>query len=132
MVEYLVSALAAKGVTVHQFDLAVTDIGKLAITLVDAATIVIGTPTIHVGPHPAVFYAAYLANALRPKVQFASVIGSYGWNSKAVEQIAELIPNLRVELMDPVLCQGHPTQEDFMALDRLAAEIAERHETFAS
>ena len=53
--------------TVHQFDLSVTDIGKLAIALVDAATIVIGTPTVHAGPHPVVLYAAYLANALRPK-----------------------------------------------------------------
>jgi len=127
MVEYLVSALAEKGVTVHQFNLAVTDIGKLAITLVDAATMVIGTPTVHVGPHPNVFYAAYLANALRPKLKFASIIGSYGWSSKAVEQIAGLIPNLKVEILDPVLCKGFPREADFRALDNLAATIAEKH-----
>jgi flavorubredoxin len=127
MVEYLVSALAGKGVTVHQFNLAVTDIGKLAITLVDAATMVIGTPTVHVGPHPNVFYAAYLANALRPKLKFASIIGSYGWSSKAVEQIAGLIPNLKVEILDPVLCKGFPREADFRALDNLAATIAEKH-----
>jgi len=127
MVEYLVSALAERGVTVHQFDLAATDIGKLAITLVDAATIVIGTPTVHVGPHPNVFYAAYLANVLRPKLKFASIIGSYGWSSKAIEQIAGLIPNLKVEILDPVLCKGFPREADFKALDNLAATIAEKH-----
>jgi flavorubredoxin len=127
MVEYLVSALAERGVTVHQFNLAATDIGKLAITLVDAATIVVGTPTVHVGPHPNVVYAAYLANALRPKLRFASIIGSYGWNSKVVEQIAALIPNLKVEILDPVLCQGFPREADFEALDDLAATIAEKH-----
>jgi flavorubredoxin len=127
MVEYLVSALAERGVTAHQFNLAVTDIGKLAITLVDAATIVIGTPTVHVGPHPNVFYAAYLANALRPKLRFASIIGSYGWSSKAIEQIAGLIPNLKVEILDPVLCKGFPREADFRALDNLAATIAEKH-----
>ncbi|MBC8248337.1 MAG: FprA family A-type flavoprotein [Anaerolineales bacterium] len=127
MVEYLVSALAERGVTVHQFDLAATDIGKLAITLVDAATLVIGTPTVHVGPHPNVVYAAYLANALRPKLKFASIIGSYGWNSKAIEQIAGLIPNLKVEILDPVLCKGFPREADFKALDDLAATIAEKH-----
>jgi len=128
MVEYLVSALAERGVTVHQFDLAVTDIGKLAITLVDAATIVVGTPTVHVGPHPNVVYAAYLANVLRPKLKFATIIGSYGWSSKAIEQIAGLIPNLDVEILDPVLCQGFPREADFKALDRLAATIAEKHQ----
>jgi flavorubredoxin len=127
MVEYLVGALAQRGVTVYQFDLAVTDIGKLAIALVDAATIVIGAPTVHVGPHPLVFYAAYLANALRPKVRFASIVGSYGWNSKAVEQIAGLIPNLKVEILDPILCKGYPRDGEFRALDKLATAIAERH-----
>lgn len=127
MVEYLVGALVEKGVTVCQFDLAVTDIGKLAIALVDAATIVIGTPTVHVGPHPNVFYAAYLVNALRPKLKFASIIGSYGWGSKVIEQIAGLIPNLRVEILDPVLCKGFPREADFRALDNLAVTIAEKH-----
>jgi flavorubredoxin len=127
MVEYLVSALAEKGVTVHQFDLAATDIGKLAITLVDAATIVIGTPTVNVGPHPNAFYAAYLANALRPKLKFASIIGSYGWGSKAIEQIAGAISNLKVEILDPVFCKGFPKEADFKALDKLATTIAEKH-----
>jgi flavorubredoxin len=130
MVEYLVSALATRGVTVHQFNLAVTDIGKLAIALVDAATLVVGTPTVHVGPHPNVVYAAYLANALRPKLKFASVIGSYGWSSKAIEQVAGLIPNLDVEILNPVLCKGFPGETDFQALDGLAASIAEKHKEF--
>jgi flavorubredoxin len=116
-------------VTVHQFDLAVTIIGKQAIALVDAATIVIGTPTVHVGPHPNVFYVAYLANALRPKARFASIVGSYGWSSRAVEQIAGLISSLKVELLEPVVCRGHPRKVDFAALDRLAAEVAEKHKT---
>ena len=78
-------ALTRRGVTVKQFDLAVSDIGKLAMALVDAATIVIGTPTVLTGPHPAAAYAAFLANALKPKVKFASIIGSYGWGTKVVE-----------------------------------------------
>jgi len=127
MVECLVGALAERGVKVHLFDLAVTDLGKLAISLVDAATVVIGTPTVHAGPHPAVFYAAHLANALRPKLRHASIIGSYGWSSKAIERIAELIPNLKVEILDPVLCKGYPREKDFQALDALAATISERH-----
>jgi flavorubredoxin len=128
MVEYLVSALAERGVKVHQFDLAVTHIGKLAIALVDAGTIIIGTPTVHVGPHPLVVYVTHLANMLRPKARFASVVGSYGWSTRVVEQIAELIPNLKVELLDPVLCEGFPHDEDFQALDRLADAVAARHE----
>ncbi len=127
MVEHLVEALAEKDVTVRQFDLTVTDIGKLAMALVDAATIVIGTPTILVGPHPNVIYAAFLTNALRPKVEFVSIIGSYGWGGKAVEQLAAMIPNLKVEILEPVLCKGLPHPDDYKALEKLAATIAQKH-----
>jgi flavorubredoxin len=127
MVEYFVGALADRSVTVKQFNLAAADIGKLAMALVDAATMVIGTPTVLVGPHPNVAYAAFLANALRPGLQFVSIIGSYGWGIKAVEQLKGLIPNLKAEVLDPVIIKGFPGEEDFKALDNLASTIAQKH-----
>jgi flavorubredoxin len=127
MVEYFVGALADRGVAVKQFNLAATDIGKLAMALVDAATLVIGTPTVLVGPHPSVAYAAFLANALRPRLQFISIIGSYGWGSKAVEQLAAMIPNLKAEVLTPVISKGFPREDDFKALDSLASTIATKH-----
>jgi len=127
MVEHLIEALTEKNITVKQFNLESTDIGKLAMALVDAATIVIGTPTVLAGPHPNVIYATFLANALRPKVKFASIIGSYGWGGKTVEQLAGMIPNLKVEVLNPVLCKGYPQESDFKALESLADTIAEKH-----
>jgi len=128
MVRHLIDALAREGVTVHAFDLAVTDIGKLAIALVDAATLIVGTPTVHVGPHPAVYYASHLANLLKPKLKYAAIIGSYGWSSKAIEQIAGLIPNLKVKVLGTVLQKGLPNTETFAQLDALAAAVANAHQ----
>jgi len=127
MVVHFVGALVDRGVTVRQFNLSVVDLGKLAMALVDAATLVIGTPTVHVGPHPNVAYAAFLANALRPRLQFISIIGSYGWGSRAVEQLKGMIPNLKAEVLDPVISKGFPREEDFKAVDNLASTIAEKH-----
>jgi flavorubredoxin len=127
MVDHLVGALAERGVAVEQFELATADIGKLAVALVDAATIVLGTPTVLGGPHPNVVYAAYLANALKPKVRFVSVIGSYGWGGKTIEQLTGTIAGLEAEVLDPVLCKGLPRQSDFEAIDKLAASIASKH-----
>jgi flavorubredoxin len=128
MVDHFVSALVEKGVRVEQFNLAVTDIGKLAMALVDAATIVFGTPTVLAGPHPYAAYSAFLANALRPKTKFLSIIGSYGWGGKTVEILAGMIPNLKIEVLEPVLCKGVPSEVDLKALDDLAAAIAEKHQ----
>jgi len=127
MVDHLTSALVEKGVRVELFNLAVTDIGKLAMALVDAATIVVGTSTVLAGPHPLAAYAAFLANALRPKAKFLSIVGSYGWGGKTVETLAGMIPNLKVEVLTPVLCKGLPSESDFKALDDLASAISIKH-----
>jgi len=127
MVDYLTSALVEKGVRVELFSLPVTDIGKLAMSLVDAATLVVGTSTVLAGPHPMAAYATFLANALRPRVKFLSIIGSYGWGGKTVETLAGMIPNLKVEVLEPVLCKGLASQKDFEALDQLAGAIAQKH-----
>ncbi len=127
MAAHLVDALLRRGVRAEQFDLAGADIGKLAMLLVDAATVVVGTPVVNGGAHPQAAYAAVLANILKPKARFLSVIGSYGWGGKAVEQIQALVPNLKVEVLPPVLCKGRPKAADLEALDRLAEDVAQRH-----
>jgi flavorubredoxin len=127
MVNYLVSVLIKRGITVKPFNLTKTDIGELAMALVDAATMVIASPTVLVGPHPNVVYAAYLVNLLRPKLRFVSVIGSYGWGGRMVEYIAKMLPNLKVEFIEPVIVKGHPRAEDLKALDGLAEEIHKKH-----
>jgi len=127
MVDYFVNALIEREITVKQFNLSKTELGKLAMALVDAATIVIGTPTVLVGPHPKVVYAVYLVNALKPKLKFASIIGSYGWGGKMVEQLTRMISNLKVEILEPVVIKGFPKEEDFEALNRLAEEILNKH-----
>lgn len=127
MVDHFSKELIKRGVKVELFDLAVTDIGKLAMALVDAATIVIGSPTVHVGPHPIVANAAILANAIKPKARFAAVIGSYGWASKVVENILAMVPNLKVEVLGSVLCKGVAKESALQELNDLAELIATKH-----
>ena len=127
MVDHFVDALMRRGVEVEPFNLPRTDIGELAKALVDAATVVIATPTVIFGPHPQAVYAAYLANLLRPKTRYATVIGSYGWGGKTVDTLAGMLDRLKVEVLDPVYVKGLPKEEDFAALERLADEIANRH-----
>jgi flavorubredoxin len=95
--------------------------------LVDAATIVIASPTVLTGAHPQIVSAVYLANALRPKLRYASVIGSYGWGGKMLQDITAMINNLKVEILSPVIIKGYPKEEDYDSLIRLVNEIIEKH-----
>jgi flavorubredoxin len=127
MVDHFTNALMARGVTVKPFNLTHTDIGELALSLVDAATVVIATPTVLFGPHPQVVYATYLANILKPKMRYASVIGSFGWGGKAPETIVKMLDHVRVEVLEPVMVKGLPDEKTLADLDRLADDIARKH-----
>ena len=127
MVYILSEELIRNGITVKLFNLSKTDIGTLAIALVNAATIVIASPTVLTGAHPLVVSAVYLANALRPKLRYASIIGSYGWGGKMPENISAMIGNLEAEILSSVIIKGYPKEEDYKSLIKLAGEIVEKH-----
>lgn len=124
MVAYLIDRLMEQGLSVQPFNVVDLDSGRFAAALVDASTVVFGSPTVLDGPHPAMASAAYLVNALKPKTRYAGIIGSYGWGNDAMQiSLAKLLPNLAVEWFEPVVAGGVPKSEGFTALDRLAADI---------
>jgi flavorubredoxin len=123
LVNYFINSLIDEGIKVKPFNLTDVDLGDLAISLVDASTVVFGSPTVLTGPHPAAVYAAYVANILKPKTRYASIIGSYGWAGRMTDKLLDLMPNLKVELYDPVVAKGHGSDEDYQEIDRLVDEI---------
>jgi len=127
MVDHLTGALISRGITVRPFNLTHTDIGELALALVDAGTVVVATPTVLFGPHPQIVSATYLLNVLRPKVRFVSVIGSYGWGGKTADTIVKMLDHVKVEVLDPVIVKGLPDEATMQALDRLADTIRQKH-----
>lgn len=64
---------------------------------------------------------------IRPRTKFLSIISSYGWGGKTVETLAGMTPDLKAEVLKPVLCRGVPSENDFKALDDLAGAISSKH-----
>jgi flavorubredoxin len=127
MVDALVDGLIRRRVEVERFELTGTDLGRIAMSLVDSATIVMATPTVLGGVHPVLASVAFVANALRPRAQFVSVMTSYGWAGRAVEQLAALTGNLKAKLIEPVTVKGFPGPRDLETIDGLAEKIAQAH-----
>jgi flavorubredoxin len=127
MVEYFVDALVAHGVNAKPYHVTRSDIGAMTLDLVDAATVVLASPTIISGPHPDIAYSAFLVNMIRPKFKYLSVIYSFGWASKAVDVLTGMITSIKPEILPPVASKGFPRAEAFAEIDRLAGQIAENH-----
>ncbi len=127
MVEYFTEALIERGITVKPHNLSVTDVGELAMDLVDAATIILGAPAVLTGPHPLAAYATILVDALRPKAKYFGIIGSYGWKCQLVEKVLSLVTRIKPEIFEPIVVRGKVTEKGLKALDKLADEIYEKH-----
>jgi len=72
--------------------------------------------------------AALLDTVDPTKAQFLSIVGSYGWGGKTVKTLAGKVTNLKVEMLEPVLCKGIPKEDTLQSLDKLADLIARKHQ----
>ena len=126
MIDYISQKLIEKGVKTQVFDIVT---GDLAMGLVDATTIVLGSSMVLAGPHPMAVNVAYLANILKPKAKFATFVGSYGWGGNLFGMLSQMLSGLKVDAIEPVLVKGKPKKEDFEKLDILIDEIYNRHKS---
>ena len=127
LVDELATHLRAKNIDVKLFDLVNCDEGELTMELVDAATVVFGASMVLAGPHPAAVTAAYLVNAIRPKVKYYAIVGSYGWGGKLTETLESMLTIIKPEKLDYIVVKGKPTEDDLKKAADLAALIAEKH-----
>ncbi len=129
MIDYIAKKLNEKGINTQVFDIVTGDLGDLAMGLVDATTIVLGSSMVLAGPHPMAVNVAYLANILKPKAKFATFVGSYGWGGNLFGTLSQMLSGLKVESIEPVLVKGKPKKEDYEKLDILIETIYNNHKS---
>jgi molybdopterin-guanine dinucleotide biosynthesis protein len=44
-----------------------------------------------------------------------------------VERLKDILSNLNVELLDPIVIEGYPQEKDLSLLEKLAEEIFHKH-----
>ncbi|MGB9794406.1 FprA family A-type flavoprotein [Caldisericum exile] len=129
IVDELYNKLVEEGVRVLPFNLVSSDLGEIAISLVDAATVVFAFPTVLTGPHPLGASIIYFVNAIKPKTKFVSIITSYGWGGMAIKWVKEHIGNLKVDLLYELEVKGLPKEKDIEKLNELVMRIVEAHKS---
>jgi len=128
----LAERLAARGVPHVVVDIGGFQVGRLAIELLDSSMLVLGASNVLNAPHPAALLAVALLQGLKPKATLASVLGSYGWNDKPLEDLSASLAGAKLEVLPPVLTKGLPKPETAAQLDALADEIVRRNAGFAT
>ncbi|MDP2183250.1 MAG: FprA family A-type flavoprotein [Actinomycetota bacterium] len=119
--------VAAEGVDVAVYDLALTPISYLTRELLDARALLLGSPTLH---HGMLFrvagYLQYLAG-LKPAGKIAGAFGSYGWSSGAVQQMTERLEAIGFEMpFEPLTQKYRPSAGELDAAREWGAQFARR------
>jgi len=124
LAQAITRAISTEGVEAIPYDLPFADISHIARDLVDAAAVVVGSPTVLGGPHPLALYALTLVKALRPRVKLAAVFGSYGWGGGGCAQIKNLMAGM--EILDTLEIKGPPGEKEFESAAGLGRKVAQR------
>jgi flavorubredoxin len=132
MVDVVADELCAAGIRVALYDLGDpnrdlrTLVGSVVTETVNAGSLLLASPTVLGGPHPAVAATALLINAFNPAIRYFGLFGSYGWGSQIEKQVSGLTARVKAERLESVLVRGLPTEEDYESLRRYARDLAER------
>ena len=129
MIDYIIKGLSAKGIKTLKYDIVRGDLGNLAMALVDATTIVLGSSMVLAGPHPAAFNIAYLTGVLRPKAKMAAFVGSYGWGGNLFGKLSEQFAGLKLDIIEPLIIKGKIKKDDYKKLDEIVGQIYEKHKS---
>lgn len=124
--KYLLDSLSKNSnIEVKLFDLSVAN--DFIYELVDAKTILFGSPTFLTKMHPFAKLSVNLVTALKPKIKYLGLFGSYGWGSMIIKEFQDETKSMNIEMFSPVLIKGIPKDKDYLELDKFIKEIEEKH-----
>ncbi len=94
MANALSDGMSASSVSVRQMHLAGSHRSDIATELLDAAALIVGSPTLNNNMFPSVADVLVYLKGLKPKNLISAAFGSYGWGGEAVRQIRDLLTEM--------------------------------------
>lgn len=98
MAQAIGDGLSEAGAVVKVLPLRASDRSELALELLDAGALLVGSPTLNNAPLPTVVDVLSYLKGLRPRKLVGAAFGSYGWSGEAVGQLEEKLRGMGIEL----------------------------------
>lgn len=122
-------AIAEHGVEVKVMRLRANNRSDVVTEILDAAAVIVGSPTLNNGIFPTVADLLSYLQGLKPKDKLGAVFGSYGWSGEAVSILAEELKGIGIELVaDPLKVKFVPDEEALRRCREMGSLIAGRIE----
>lgn len=127
MAKHIAEGIASKGVEVQVYRISDSDRSVIVKEILDAAAVVIGSPTLNNGMFPNVADLVVYLEGLRPKGRMGAAFGSFGWGGGATKDLRERMESGGLDMpLEDLDIQYVPDEEGRERCYRFGEEIGAR------
>ena len=124
MANAIADGLIKAGISVKVLKLRESHRSDVVTESIDAAALVVGSPTLNNNLFPTVADCLIYLKGLRPLNKFGAVFGSYGWSGESTKYLKEMLESMKIPVVGELQCQFVPTQEILDQCAALGAQLA--------
>lgn len=126
MAKAVYDSLVDEGLEVKLLNLDVSHRSDVMTEILDAAGIVVGSPTLNNNLLPRMADVLTYMRGLKPTGRVAAAFGSYGWSGEAVKQINAYLEEMKFQVVDPGLrVLYRPDHDQLGACRELGKKVAQ-------
>jgi len=103
MARQIADGLRAGGTTVKVLSMHKCDRSEVALELLHAGALVVGSPVLNSQIFPAMADVLCYLKGLRKKGLIGAAFGSYGWNGAPIDELSKTLESMQVELVAPAV-----------------------------
>ncbi|MBF0451610.1 MAG: FprA family A-type flavoprotein [Candidatus Magnetomorum sp.] len=100
MAEYISQGISSEGVTVRPMHLRTNHRSDIMTEILDAAAIIVGSPTLNNNIYPTISDFLTYMKGLRPQNKLAACFGSYGWNGAAIKILTSELASMNFQMLE--------------------------------
>jgi len=122
----IAEGLKEEGITVRILWLKADHHSRVMTELIDAAALIVGSPTHNNNIMPNVAKALTYVKGLKPQNKLGAAFGSFGWSGESVKIISDWLESMKMELVDaPVKVKHVPDHETLGKCHELGRKVGQ-------
>ena len=126
MADEIAAGIANEGVSVRPIHIRSSHRSEIMTEVLDAAAVVIGSPTLNNQLFPTVSDFLVYMKGLKPLNKIGAAFGSYGWSGEAVKLINKELQDMKFDVIDPgIRIQYVPENKGLEACFELGQKIGQ-------
>ncbi len=126
MARYIADGLISRGIQVKVMPIYGSDRSDLATELIDAAALIVGSPTLNNNVFPSVMDHITYIKGFKFKTPIGATFGSFGWSGEAAKNLKTELEEMEIDVVEPLRASYIPSEDAKEACFDLGVTVAQK------